>query len=99
MKKIFSFIVITFFGSMVYGQDSMLCVGKYWSEDEANIVMKRFASEWSDVESWEQRALRIKKGIIEGMQLDKMPLRVFQVSLLRATCIGLWKKRVGMRQF
>ncbi len=51
----------------------MLCVGHYWTEDEANLMMKKFASEWEDLESWEKRAIRIKQGIIEGMQLDKMP--------------------------
>ncbi|ASO05908.1 alpha/beta hydrolase family protein [Arenibacter algicola] len=73
MKKLLGLIAISFFGLTVYGQDNMLCVGSYWSEDEANIVMKKFASEWNDLESWEQRALRIKKGITDGMQLDKMP--------------------------
>ena len=73
MKKLLGLYAILFFGLAVYGQDKMLCVGSYWTEDEANIVMKKFSSEWNDLESWEQRALRIKKGIIEGMQLDKMP--------------------------
>ncbi len=54
-------------------QDNMLCVGNHWTEDEANQKMKEFASEWNDLESWEARADRIKQGIIEGMQLDKMP--------------------------
>ena len=57
----------------VYSQDSLLCVGHHWTEDEANVIMKRFASEWNDIESWEKRAHRIKQCIIEGMQLDKMP--------------------------
>lgn len=56
-----------------FSQDNMLCVGHYWTEDEANLKMKEFASEWSDRESWEKRAAVIKEGIIKGMQLDKMP--------------------------
>lgn len=52
----------------------MLCMGPYWTEDEANIVMKEFASEWESLASWEARAKRIKQGIVEGMQLDKMPV-------------------------
>ncbi len=51
----------------------MLCVGRYWTEDEANLKMKEFASTWNDLESWETRAGIIKKGIIEGMKLDEMP--------------------------
>lgn len=56
-----------------FGQDSLLCVGHHWSEDRANLIMKEFGSEWNDLASWEKRRDRIKKGIIEGMQLEKMP--------------------------
>lgn len=55
------------------GQDTMLCVGRYWTEDEANLMMKKFAGTWSDLESWENRANKIRLGIIDGMQLEKMP--------------------------
>ncbi|MDO1499075.1 hypothetical protein Q2T40_01720 [Winogradskyella maritima] len=54
-------------------QDNMLCVGRYWTEDEGNLMLKEFALKWNDKASWEARAQTIKKGIIEGMQLDKMP--------------------------
>jgi cephalosporin-C deacetylase-like acetyl esterase len=50
----------------------MLCQGRYWTEDEANLKMKGFASTWNNKASWETRADMIRKGIIEGMQLDKM---------------------------
>lgn len=53
-------------------QENMLCVGRYWTEDEANLMMKEFASEWDDLESWENRAEMIKAGILEGMQWEKM---------------------------
>ncbi len=36
-------------------------------------MMKQFAAEWSDSASWEARASRIKQGILEGIQFDKMP--------------------------
>lgn len=55
------------------GQDTMLCVARHWTEDEANIMMKKFAGTWIDLQSWENRANIIKRGIIEGMQLEKMP--------------------------
>ena len=51
----------------------MLCQGHHWMEDEGNLMMKEFAGEWSDLDSWEQRADVIRKGIIEGMHLAKMP--------------------------
>jgi len=52
----------------------MLCMGDYWSEDEANQRMKEFRSSWNDLESWESRADMIRQGIIDGMQLNKMPV-------------------------
>lgn len=56
-----------------FGQDNMLCVGPYWTEDEANMKMKEFAATWTDLNSWEKRAETIKQGIIKGMKLDQMP--------------------------
>ena len=73
MKDIIILTLAILFSLSAAGQESMLCVGQHWTEDEANLVMKRFASEWRDKVSWETRAVRIKQGIIEGMQLDKMP--------------------------
>jgi dienelactone hydrolase len=55
------------------GQDTMLCVGRHWTEDEANLMMKDFEKTWDDLESWEKRASMIRSGILEGMQLDQMP--------------------------
>ncbi len=72
--KIFVLLaVINLSGTHAFGQDSLLCVGYHWSEDEANLMMKKFAATWSDRASWEERANVIRQGIIEGMKLDKMP--------------------------
>jgi poly(3-hydroxybutyrate) depolymerase len=76
MLKIVGFwVFMTALGTFtdVIAQESMLCVGKHWTEEEAKSVMNDFSKEWSGLHSWEQRALRIRKGIIDGMQLDKMP--------------------------
>jgi len=56
-----------------HAQDTLLCVGAFWTEDEANLMMKRFESTWGTMESWEQRAEMIRSGIREGMQLNRMP--------------------------
>jgi dienelactone hydrolase len=58
----------------VSGQEPLLCMGAYWTEDDANLMMKTFASKWDDRASWEERANVIRSGIIEGMQLEKMPV-------------------------
>ena len=55
-----------------FGQEDMLCVGPYWTEDEANLKMKEFAATWNDLNSWKERAETIKKGIIKGMKFDQM---------------------------
>ena len=73
MKRLFSLLLITTFHFTVLAQDTMLCIGHHWTEDEANLMMKQFESEWDDRESWEARASQIRQGIIDGMQLDKMP--------------------------
>ena len=59
--------------SFVYAQDSMLCMGRHWTEDEGNLMMKEFTKEWSDLKSWDERAEKIRNGIITGMKLDQMP--------------------------
>lgn len=74
--KIIKYLVFTLFVSVSlfsYSQENMLCVGHHWTEDEANLKMKEFAGTWNDLESWEERANMIRRGIIEGMKFDQMP--------------------------
>jgi dienelactone hydrolase len=70
----FLFLLFTLVSSSTFAQESMLCMGGYWSEDEANLKMKEFRAAWTDLESWEARATIIRQGLIDGMQLEKMPL-------------------------
>jgi hypothetical protein len=56
-----------------FGQDNMLCVGQYWTEDEAIVKMKEFESAWNNLDSWKKRAETIRQGLIKGMKLDQMP--------------------------
>lgn len=73
MKTFLTLLFFIFVSVSTRCQQNNLCVGRYWSEDEANKMMKKFAGEWHDKASWEQRAKVIKQGILEGMQFDKMP--------------------------
>jgi len=73
VKKIIAVISIIISVISVYAQNSTLCMGHYWTEDEANLMMKNFATQWNDLDSWETRAKSIRSNIIEGMQLDEMP--------------------------
>ena len=59
--------------SSVSAQESMLCMGGHWTEDEANLMMKEFASSWQGKASWEKRASTIREGILKGLYWDHMP--------------------------
>jgi dienelactone hydrolase len=56
-----------------FGQENLLCRGDYWTEDQANMMMKQFSGEWNNLQAWETRADVIRKGIIEGMKFNQMP--------------------------
>jgi|GEM_PF-5005090 len=73
MRILLTLVLLNSLFLTLYAQNTMLCVGRHWSEDEANLKMKSFDATWNDKVSWEKRANNIKANIIEGMQLDKMP--------------------------
>jgi uncharacterized protein len=50
---------------------TMLCRGNYFTEAEGKSALERFASSYTDVKGWEERAGRIREGIKEGMNLSK----------------------------
>lgn len=54
-------------------QDNMLCQGAYWTEDQASLMMKKWAAEWKDRAGWEKRSEVIRQGLVKGMKLDQMP--------------------------
>lgn len=54
-------------------QSNDLCVGNYWTPDEATLKMKEFSREWNNLNSWESRAKKIRANLIKGMKLDQMP--------------------------
>lgn len=65
--------ILVIFPSISQAQQAILCQGNYWTEDEGNLMMKKFAKTWSDRASWEARASRIKSQIKQGMNWGKMP--------------------------
>lgn len=76
MKQLFFFLLSAWFinGLSAVAQDkSDLCVGHYWTEDEAILKMKEFSRQWNSVKSWEKRAKQIKEQVITGMKFDQMP--------------------------
>jgi dienelactone hydrolase len=59
--------------SRLLAQDNLLCQGAYWTEDQANLMMKKWSTEWKNLADWEKRAEMIRQGMITGMKLDQMP--------------------------
>lgn len=50
---IIGFLLITSFS---IAQNELLCVGRYWTENETNLRMKNFSRQWDVKASWEKRA-------------------------------------------
>ncbi len=50
-----------------------LCVGNYQTEDQAKEQLARFAASYSTLSDWQQRAQRIREGILRGAELWPLP--------------------------
>jgi uncharacterized protein len=51
---------------------TMLCRGHHFTESEGKASLQQFASTYNDVQGWEKRAARIKRGIQEGLGLTSL---------------------------
>ncbi|MFC2124159.1 alpha/beta hydrolase family protein [Bacteroidota bacterium] len=52
---------------------NMLCQGHYQTEEEALIQLERFKTEYQDLEGWNVKAKKIRKGILYGSGLTTYP--------------------------
>ena len=52
---------------------NMLCQGNYQTEEEAIEQLQRFKKDYRDPEGWQIKAIRIKKGILNGSRLTSFP--------------------------
>lgn len=52
---------------------TMLCRGGYFTEAQGKEALQKFAATYHDQKTWEQRAERIRKGIIDGSGLNRFP--------------------------
>src|SRR3974390_1673615 len=50
-----------------------LCVGDYQTEAQAKEQLARFAQTYSNQAEWQQRAQRIRDGILRGAELVPLP--------------------------
>ncbi len=53
--------------------DTMLCVGKYWTEEEGKIFLDSVRKTYTTAEAWKNRASQIRKQILKGAGLEKQP--------------------------
>lgn len=54
-------------------EKSLLCVGNYQTEEQAKEQLARFAQTYSNASGWQQRAQRIREGILQGAELAPLP--------------------------
>jgi len=79
MKRIFCFLIllavsIPFNSAFSQNQNEPnLCVGHYYTEEEAREVIQQLKSEYSTSEAWLQRAEIIRQGILKGAGLVPFP--------------------------
>ncbi|MFA5327897.1 MAG: acetylxylan esterase [Prolixibacteraceae bacterium] len=73
MKDFILLLLLVFNQMALFAQDNMLCQGAYWTENQADSMMKKWAAEWKTRADWEKHAEVIRQGIIKGMKLDQMP--------------------------
>ena len=53
--------------------ESMLCVGNYWTEAEGKEFLDKMRKEYTTPEAWIKRSKQIRAQILKGAGLEKMP--------------------------
>ena len=60
-------------GSAQSSASDMLCVGDHWTEEEGASFLQMEKKKYSTEKAWDKRAAAIRKQILKGTDLDKMP--------------------------
>ncbi len=70
-------VVVVVLGSRAVpaAEEPELCVGNYQTEEQAKEQLARFAQTYSGRAEWQQRAQRIREGILRGAELSPLPAR------------------------
>ncbi len=74
------------FGHPCYSEredSTMLCVGYYQTEKEAEQQLQRFADSYQNLDEWKQRAAVIRDGILKGADLLPFPEKKHQNTIYR----------------
>jgi dienelactone hydrolase len=84
MKKITLFALVgvyflcwfpnpTFSQNVENADTTMLCVGKYWTEEEGKTFLQEIKKTYPTSEAWKKRADQIRQQILKGAGLEKFP--------------------------
>jgi dienelactone hydrolase len=77
--KVFGILLIFLFNSLTGAtqnkEESNLCVGHYYTEDEAKVVIQQLKEKYQTKEEWLARAETIRAGILKGAGLDPLPAK------------------------
>ena len=60
-------------GAYAAGRNPWLCVGNYQTEEQAKEQLLRIGQTYSNKDEWQQRAVRIREGILRGGELLPLP--------------------------
>lgn len=81
MKRIFSLVILLAVSipiNFVFAQnqnESNLCVGHYYTEEQAKDVIQNLKTQYTTKEDWQKRAEIIRQGILEGADLVPFPAK------------------------
>ena len=69
--------VITFSTSRAQNtkNDSMLCVGNYWTPEQGKLFMEQEKQKYATAAAWKKRAAEIRKHILHAAELEKFPAK------------------------
>jgi len=68
-------VVVLSWSAQAAVEEPQLCVGNYQTEEQAKEQLARFAATYSTQAEWQQRAQRIRDGILRGAELLPLPKR------------------------
>jgi uncharacterized protein len=73
MWKCVAVVMLLSWSAQAAVEEPQLCVGNYQSEEAGKEQLARFAATYSTRAQWQQRAQRIREGILQGADLWPMP--------------------------
>jgi uncharacterized protein len=73
--RIFLILLMIFAIHVARADDSLLCMGDYWTEEEGAQKLASFAASYSNADEWQSRVSQIRQLILKGADLDPLPSR------------------------